>query len=1263
MKTFYLSPVLATALFWSMPFLESASAQVGTEPLLEVHGVLEPGDATLEDSSLVDTHTFEGQAGQTVTILLESQDFDTTLGLRDNQGNLIANNNDISGDNLNSAIIITLPADGTYRVLVANGYDAENQGRYALTVAPTIAGQPNPLLSATEVKKLQAKALLAQGIQQYRISQFREALQSWQSALDIYREIGDRTGEGAALGNLGIAYGNLGQYQRAIALFEQFLAISRDPGDRTREGVALGNLGNVYNSLGQYQRAIALFEQSLAISRDLGDRAREGVALGNLGNVYNSLGQYQRAIALFEQQLAITREIGDRQGEAALFSNLGAAFEAIGSFDKALEFYSEALSIQRGIGDIYGEASTLNNLAAIYDALGDIEQALEYYNQALAIRQQIGDRSGEAITINNIGAVYRTLGQFEQAIDLYTQALIIRREIGDRSGEASTLNNIGAVYNALGQTETALEFYNQTLAINREIGDRSGEATTLNNIGAAYDTFGRSEESINHYTQALQILQEIGDRPGEAITLNNIGQAHIADGETERGLSFFSCALEIFREVGDRSGEANGLSNIGRAYLALEQTETALNHFKQALLIFRETSNRSGEANTLKNLGQTYLMLGQTEEAAQSLREALLIFREIENRSSETDVSNSDQLYVGHAKTRSAFNTSLSMVKQSVAQPIDASSIEDAEDISIADPSIEMFRQNLADYKETHLLTGDINSLYGVGVTSLLLGQLFMTQEQVPDALEVFNGALFVFMQLADRYGEAKTLYHIAVAQKRINPDDSIEKLQRAVKLLLEIRGNVQRENRQPFLQAGIRRKMTVALVDLLIEQNQLERAFEWSNLATIADLADYARLINAKVVNPEAQTAIDQWNRKNQQLQNLRRQLPNNFSEERAQQMRDLESEVFQEADTIADQFPEVAELFESTPEEIDQLLANIPQGNIIIQPVLLTNTDNATNSIVLFLLSREQPLVVKRIHIDSKEFDDLVDQYRQQLRDWRDSKFAISQEKLYDLLIRPIESEIDMASPNQLSFILTGKLRYIPFETLYDSKTKRYLIEKYPINYRTRLSAKGENYTRQQNGYSQPRVLVLGNPKPFSPYNLPGTAEEAREIALLMPESEMWLGDQATLDQFITQAPRFPFLHLATHGCFESRGCSQLDMEPNTLLFADQQYNIADAALLGLNNTELVTLSACQTAQEADVNGKEISGLAYLFERAGAKSVIAGLWNVEDKSTKDIMVQFYQNLTQGMNKSEALRQAKLSHVQDHPFFWAPLVLIGEGR
>ncbi len=104
------------------------------EMLLQVEGVLEEGDrVSPDDGSFYDTHSFEGQAGQTVLIMMESDEFDTYLLLADAQQRLVARNDDLNRTTTNSGIVATLPQDGSY-IVVANGLNAENQGRYQLTV-------------------------------------------------------------------------------------------------------------------------------------------------------------------------------------------------------------------------------------------------------------------------------------------------------------------------------------------------------------------------------------------------------------------------------------------------------------------------------------------------------------------------------------------------------------------------------------------------------------------------------------------------------------------------------------------------------------------------------------------------------------------------------------------------------------------------------------------------------------------------------------------------------------------------------------------------------------------------------------------------------------------------------------------------------------------------------------------------------------------------------------------------------------------------
>ncbi|MDT9233749.1 CHAT domain-containing protein [Limnospira sp. PMC 917.15] len=343
---------------------------------------------------------------------------------------------------------------------------------------------------------------------------------------------------------------------------------------------------------------------------------------------------------------------------------------------------------------------------------------------------------------------------------------------------------------------------------------------------------------------------------------------------------------------------------------------------------------------------------------------------------------------------------------------------------------------------------------------------------------------------------------------------------------------------------------------------------------------------------------------------------------------------------------------------------------------------------------------------------------EYRQMLQSG-DSRYRPLSATLYDHLIRPVAAEIEALNPQQLAIIATGSLRQFPFETLRDSENDQFLLEQYPIHYLTRLSSRsllaspspsrfptfplwtlplllgiiGMGATvkhhwklggtlltlalvsttflpRFSGGYG---VLGFANPKPQDPlFNLPGTEAEVDALLRLAPESEIYRHHQATLEVFKRQSSRHRYLHIATHGCFQQLGCClqetcpdyQPDMKANTLLFADGEYPLADAALLGLQDTQLVALTACQTALQTNLDGDAIMGMAYIWERAGARALMATLWNVDDAATAAVTTEFYRLIMEeGLSKVEALRQAKLSQSHRHPFFWSPLVLIGDPR
>ena len=103
-----------------------------------------------------------------------------------------------------------------------------------------------------------------------------------------------------------------------------------------------------------------------------------------------------------------------------------------------------------------------------------------------------------------------------------------------------------------------------------------------------------------------------------------------------------------------------------------------------------------------------------------------------------------------------------------------------------------------------------------------------------------------------------------------------------------------------------------------------------------------------------------------------------------------------------------------------------------------------------------------------------------------------------------------------------------------------------------------------------------------------------------------------------------------------------------------------------------DLVPLSACDTAGGSDLEGEGIIGLSRAFQYAGARSVVASLWSVADRSTAVLMRSFYSHLEAGAAKAEALRAAQLEMIEPeaegdgsfaHPFHWAAFVLIGDWR
>jgi CHAT domain-containing protein/tetratricopeptide (TPR) repeat protein len=298
------------------------------------------------------------------------------------------------------------------------------------------------------------------------------------------------------------------------------------------------------------------------------------------------------------------------------------------------------------------------------------------------------------------------------------------------------------------------------------------------------------------------------------------------------------------------------------------------------------------------------------------------------------------------------------------------------------------------------------------------------------------------------------------------------------------------------------------------------------------------------------------------------------------------------------------------------------------------------------------ERLLTTFRFQIEKFNYGvEYVEAYFGQLR--RAANEILNQ--LYTMIFEPIEATVN---GDRLIVIPHGALHYLPFHALHDGN--QYLIDRFEISYAPsaavlklcRARRAPSPLSKVRSGTSD-TLVALG----VVESGTPNIEEEIDTLAALFPNSVTLSGDQATRENLFEAAPRARFLHLASHGYFrrDNPMFSFLKLAGSNLHF----YSLLDLRL----NAEMVTLSACHTGVNKVFPGDELHGLVRGFLYAGAPSVVASLWAVNDRSTADFMREMYSHIRAGSTKRAAVRQAQLA-IKDaygHPYYWAPFVLMGD--
>jgi CHAT domain-containing protein len=259
---------------------------------------------------------------------------------------------------------------------------------------------------------------------------------------------------------------------------------------------------------------------------------------------------------------------------------------------------------------------------------------------------------------------------------------------------------------------------------------------------------------------------------------------------------------------------------------------------------------------------------------------------------------------------------------------------------------------------------------------------------------------------------------------------------------------------------------------------------------------------------------------------------------------------------------------------------------------------------------------------------------------------------QRLYDLLLRPA---IDaMGTPRTLVLSPTGSLRYLPFSALHDGK--QWLVEKTSIVSVTALDR--EKFAKAApRGGPNASVMALVDPDG----SLPNAHLELVEVKKALAKVDIFEGKDAssmTLRHKI-RVPGYEIVHFATHGRLDAK-----NPELSNILLFDKVLSYGDIPALDPVKTQLVVLSACQTAVLTGGSGLEIAGLAYQFQRGRVHSVMATLWEVDDRSTAELMGHFYHEIRADKSYADALADAQKRLIAqpatEHPGYWAPFVLMG---
>lgn len=289
---------------------------------------------------------------------------------------------------------------------------------------------------------LKAFSYMNLGVSQYYKSDYKNALDSYEKSLELYKLLEKAQEISYNLNNIAVIYGILNDFEKELNFLLESTEIAKRIKDLHHEGTCMGNIGNNYQSRGNYEKAFEYYSKAVRIDEKSGNLQNKAVHLLQIGLMLEIKNDLQCSMEKYQEALKISEEIGDLKKNISILTCMGRIYTSLGSLNNAEIVYNRALSYSTIDQNLVEKANLLDNIGQLYKFRGETDKALRLMKEAYDLDDKIGDIYGKAVRLNSIGLVHAYIGNKEEASIAYEKSLKIFESLEDQSYSSVVKKNL-----------------------------------------------------------------------------------------------------------------------------------------------------------------------------------------------------------------------------------------------------------------------------------------------------------------------------------------------------------------------------------------------------------------------------------------------------------------------------------------------------------------------------------------------------------------------------------------------------------------------------------------------------------------------------------------------------------------------------------------------------------------------------------------------------------------------------------------------------